>query len=270
MRNLTKEEANNLKQILPRSWAVQNDDSLLFRHTVCDYLVTQYGALVSRTQTDRMYTNHYYGVNRKEQQYSSSSLDSPVLISLQDFRKHYEQAIQITKMKSPHPVPPSRTPTNNFDDAMTRLKALLPSEWEVIDDGSKLFRSTVVRYLNHMYARDYSTDLITDFEGMFYGVEQGRAQTVGTGWAKSTLTVKGFVKLYDEAIIGNKSTQSLTNTKSQDSGKHTQNKLGYVAEVQRPISSITAGQRPVGTAVSGRRCKTAVEVGHLSNRACSV
>lgn len=79
------------------------------------------------------------------------------------------------------------------------------------------------------------------------------------GWDKKTAWENRPMRVLTVAeILGININNHILNTKAHEQ-----------IIVPRPVATITVGQRPTGTAVSGRADKSAITVGHLSNKAIS-
>lgn len=70
----------------------------------------------------------------------------------------------------------------------------------------------------------------------------------------------GF-NLSDLAVLKSQSSKNFNNNKNEN-----QNEKGKIINVQRTFGTVTSGKRYSGSRLFGRRCKTAITVGHLSNK----
>jgi len=263
---ITKEEAARLKALLPSSWAVVDDGSQLFRDTVCGYLNTFKNLYATRATSE--YIDHYYGINGIGTSYSRIDIpEGATLLTLQLFTKLFNEALNYSHKPTPTPQRGKIT----MEQAV-RLRGMLDNDHtpiQVEDDGSKLFRETVVDYMIKLRSGGISPTRNGTSSAWYSITTSGQVNKMAFSsyTDAKTFTLSEFVKLYDQ-VISNTTTDNNSQTKTQESGSN--KTKGQIAEIQRITGTVTTGQRPTGTTVSGRGCKTAVEVGHLSNRACSV
>lgn len=79
--------------------------------------------------------------------------------------------------------------TDNF------LNTNLPTNWVVINDGTSLFKNTVVKFLNEKYLHHFNGNI----EGDYYGVQNGVAYLFGGDYLfdsnMNILTLEKFIEL---------------------------------------------------------------------------
>lgn len=107
------------------------------------------------------------------------------------------------------------------------------------------FNWTVLKNVNYLY--------IDNTGKVQYGTEE------------STFKVVRSKQIYPQDLgININSKQTINNgNKKQFKESYT----GKSIEIQRPIATITTGQRKSGSGISGRRCPATISIGHLSNKA---
>lgn len=93
-------------------------------------------------------------------------------------------------------------------------------------------------------------------------IDNGRAVQYGT-------EVSAFKGVHNKQIYPQDLGININNKQTINNGNKKQSKESYTGksiEIQRPIATITTGQRKSGSGVSGRRCPATISIGHLSNK----
>ena len=143
-----------------------------------------------------------------------------------------------------------------------KSSSALPEYWCVRNDNNRIFKDTVVAYINKLTGKNLNGGILY----YYYGVFPDTTLSVSLDHRDSKiLTIKEFISLTEAET--SESTKSITIKKEENENKNSE---GNIIKINRPISTISVGKRCTGHTIYGKRGRAAIVFGHLSYREISV
>ncbi len=140
----------------------------------------------------------------------------------------------------------------------------LPEKWAVLNDDSRLFKDTVIKWMNKVYGDNYWNG--TD-RNIYYGYNSNYKSDKGTFCRKVVdkdviiLTIQEFINLTTEKPLTNQVTNFNNNNNEQSKGKSIQ--------VCPIVGQIKRGKRIIGTPTEGKTSQTSITSRSISYRGIS-